>query len=66
MKDRSNGLTPAGLGWVNLLDTHAELRWPGTIEMGQLRIKFGRTSVQLRAGGVFVKDASPKRSRSAS
>jgi acyl-CoA thioester hydrolase len=48
MKDRSHGLTPDGLGWVMVrLDMHfrAELRWPGTIEMGLGLTKFGRTSV---------------------
>jgi acyl-CoA thioester hydrolase len=48
MKDRSYGLMPLGLGWVMVrLDMHfrAELRWPGTIEMGLGVSKFGRTSV---------------------
>jgi acyl-CoA thioester hydrolase len=48
MKDRAYGLTPDGLGWVMVrLDMHfrAELRWPGTIEMGLGLVKFGRTSV---------------------
>ena len=48
MKDRSHGLMPAGLGWIMVrLDIHfrAELRWPGTIEMGLGVSKFGRTSV---------------------
>ena len=48
MKDRSNGLMPAGLGWIMVrLDIHfrAELRWPGTIEMGLGVARFGRTSV---------------------
>jgi acyl-CoA thioester hydrolase len=48
MKDRSIGLMPAGLGWIMVrLDIHfrAELRWPGTIEMGLGVTKFGRTSV---------------------
>jgi acyl-CoA thioester hydrolase len=48
MKDRSYGLMPAGLGWMMVrLDMHfrAELRWPGTIEMGLGVSKFGRTSV---------------------
>ena len=47
-KDRSHGLTPAGLAWVMVrLDIHfrAELHWPGTIEMGLGVAKFGRTSV---------------------
>jgi acyl-CoA thioester hydrolase len=48
VKDRSNGLMPDGLTWIMVrLDIHfrAELRWPGTIEMGLGVSKFGRTSV---------------------
>jgi len=48
MKDRSYGLMPEGLAWIMVrLDIHfrAELRWPGTIEMGLGVAKFGRTSV---------------------
>ena len=48
MKDRSYGLMPDGLTWIMVkLDMHfrAELRWPGTIEMGLGVSKFGRTSV---------------------
>ena len=48
MKDRSYGLMPEGLAWIMVrLDMHfrAELRWPGTIEMGLGLSKFGRTSV---------------------
>ena len=48
VKDRSYGLMPPGLGWMLVrLDIHfrAELRWPGTIEMGLGVAKFGRTSV---------------------
>ena len=48
MKDRSYGLMPPGLAWMMVrLDMHfrAELRWPGTIEMGLGVSKFGRTSV---------------------
>ena len=48
VKDRSFGLIPPGLGWMLVrLDIHfrAELRWPGTIEMGLGVAKFGRTSV---------------------
>ena len=48
VKDGSFGLTPPGLGWMLVrLDIHfrAELRWPGTIEMGLGVSKFGRTSV---------------------
>jgi acyl-CoA thioester hydrolase len=48
MKDRGYGLMPPGLAWIMVrLDIHfrAELRWPGTIEMGLGVAKFGRTSV---------------------
>src|SRR5471030_2706171 len=48
MKDRSYGLMPEGLTWIMVrLDMHfrAELRWPGSIEMGLGVAKFGRTSV---------------------
>ena len=48
MKDRSYGLMPPGVTWMMVrLDMHfrAELRWPGTIEMGLGVSKFGRTSV---------------------
>jgi acyl-CoA thioester hydrolase len=48
MKDRASGLMPEGFSWIMVrLDMHfrAELRWPGTIEMGLGLIKFGRTSV---------------------
>ena len=48
MKDRGLGLTPERLAWIMVrLDIHfrAELRWPGTIEMGLGVTKFGRTSV---------------------
>jgi acyl-CoA thioester hydrolase len=48
VKDRSYGLMPDGLTWIMVrLDIHfrAELRWPGTIEMGLGVAKFGRTSV---------------------
>ena len=48
MKDRTNGLMPEGVTWIMVrLDMHfrAELRWPGTIEMGLGLVKFGRTSV---------------------
>jgi acyl-CoA thioester hydrolase len=50
MKDRSYGLMPEGLAWMMVrLDMHfrAELRWPGTIEMGLGVSRFGRTSVTL-------------------
>jgi acyl-CoA thioester hydrolase len=48
MKDHSYGLLPPGVTWLMVrLDMHfrAELRWPGTIEMGLGVAKFGRTSV---------------------
>jgi acyl-CoA thioester hydrolase len=48
MKDRGYGLMPEGLAWIMVrLDIHfrAELKWPGTIEMGLGVSKFGRTSV---------------------
>jgi acyl-CoA thioester hydrolase len=48
MKDHSYGLMPPGLAWIMVrLDIHfrAELRWPGTIELGLGLTKFGRTSV---------------------
>ncbi len=48
MKDPSYRLTPEGRSWIMVrLDMHfrAELRWPGTIEMGLGLAKFGRTSV---------------------
>jgi acyl-CoA thioester hydrolase len=48
MKDRSFGLMPEGLAWMLVrLDIHfrAELRWPGSIELGLGVAKFGRTSV---------------------
>jgi len=50
MKDRSYGLMPPGLAWIMVrLDIHfrAELRWPGTIEMGLGVTQFGRTSVSF-------------------
>ena len=48
MKDRSYGLMPEGLAWIMVrLDIHfrAELRWPGTIELGLGVAKLGRTSL---------------------
>ncbi len=48
MKDPAFGLTPERLAWIMVrLDIHfrAELKWPGTIEMGLGVSKFGRTSV---------------------
>jgi acyl-CoA thioester hydrolase len=53
MKDRSYGLMPPGLAWIMVrLDIHfrAELRWPGTIEMGLGVARFGRTSVTFDQG----------------
>ena len=50
MKDRSYGLMPEGYAWIMVrLDIHfrAELRWPGTIELGLGVSKFGRTSVSF-------------------
>ena len=47
VKDRNFGLMPPGLGWMLVrLDIHfrAELRWPGTIELGLGVAKLGRTS----------------------
>jgi acyl-CoA thioester hydrolase len=47
IKDRNFGLMPPGLGWMLVrLDIHfrAELRWPGTIELGLGVAKLGRTS----------------------
>ena len=48
MKDRSLGLVPEGLAWIMVrLDIHfrAELRWPGTIDLGLGVTNIGRTSV---------------------
>jgi acyl-CoA thioester hydrolase len=48
MKDRIYWQLPEDLTWIMVrLDIHfrAELRWPGTIEMGLGVAKFGRTSV---------------------
>jgi acyl-CoA thioester hydrolase len=48
VKNRSYGLIPEGLTWMMVrLDMHfrAELRWPGSVEMGLGVSKFGRTSV---------------------
>ena len=48
MKDPSRGLIPTGLTWIMVrLDIHfrAELRWPGTIELGLGVARLGRTSV---------------------
>jgi acyl-CoA thioester hydrolase len=48
VKDRSRGLIPDGSSWMMVrLDMHfrAELRWPGTIELGLGVARLGRTSV---------------------
>ncbi len=48
VKDRSNGLMPQGLGWMLVrLDIHfrAELKWPGTVDLGLGVSKIGRTSL---------------------
>lgn len=47
VKDRGFGLMPEGLAWMLVrLDIHfrAELRWPGSIELGLGVAKLGRTS----------------------
>jgi acyl-CoA thioester hydrolase len=57
MKDRSYGLMPPGLAWIMVrLDIHfrAELRWPGTIEMGLGVSKFEDLR-HFRSGGVFAR-----------
>lgn len=48
MKDPRHGLLQEGLAWIMVrLDMHfrAELRWPGTIELGLGVVRLGRTSV---------------------
>ena len=48
MKDPRYGLTQQGLAWIMVrLDMHfrAELRRPGTIDLGLGVVRFGRTSV---------------------
>ena len=48
MKDPRHGLLQEGLAWLMVrLDMHfrAELRWPGTIELGLGVVRLGRTSV---------------------
>ena len=48
MKDPRHGLLQEGLAWIMVrLDIHfrAELRWPGTIELGLGVVRLGRTSV---------------------
>ena len=64
MKDRNYGLMPDGVTWIMVrLDIHfrAELRWPGTIELGLGVAKFGRTSVTFDqvvfSGGTCVASA---------
>jgi acyl-CoA thioester hydrolase len=47
VKDRSFGLMPEGLAWMLVrLDIHfrAELRWPGSIDLGLGVARLGRTS----------------------
>ena len=67
MKDRSYGLMPEGLAWMMVrLDMHfrAELRWPGTIEMGLGRRQIRPHLGDVRSGGVFGgQHASPRRNR---
>lgn len=65
MKDRSYGLMPEGFAWIMVrLDIHfrAELRWPGTIELGLGVSKFGRTSVTFEqvvfSGGKCIASAN--------
>ena len=48
MKDPAYGLVRPGLAWLVVrldMQFRAELRWPGTIELGLGLVKFGRTSV---------------------
>ncbi|HKU07090.1 MAG TPA: acyl-CoA thioesterase [Bradyrhizobium sp.] len=50
MKDRANGLSPEGFGWVMVrldINFRAELHWPGKIELGLGVAKIGRTSVSF-------------------
>jgi acyl-CoA thioester hydrolase len=57
-KDRSYGLLPEGLAWIMVrldIQFRAELRWPGTIELGLGVAKLGRTSVTFDQV-VFSKD----------
>ena len=66
MKDQGYGLVPPGLAWIMVrLDIHfrAELRWPGTIEMGLGVWKFGRTSVTFDQVVFSGENASPRRNR---
>jgi acyl-CoA thioester hydrolase len=48
MKNPENGLMPDGLTWIMVrldIQFRAELRWPGTFEIGLGVAKLGRTSV---------------------
>ena len=57
MKDRSYGLMPDGVTWIMVrLDMHfrAELRWPGTIELGLGVVKFGFDELGLIGDWVIV------------
>lgn len=68
VKDRARGLMPPGFAWIMVrLDMHfrAELRWPGTIEMGLGLVKFGRTSVTFDQV-VFSQDRCVASARSVS
>jgi acyl-CoA thioester hydrolase len=50
VKDRSFGLMPQGLAWMLVrLDIHfrAELRWPGSIDLGLGVARLGRTSTSF-------------------
>lgn len=65
MKDPRHGLLQDGLTWIMVrLDMHfrAELRWPGTIELGLGVVRLGRTSVTCEqvvfSGGRCVASAN--------
>jgi acyl-CoA thioester hydrolase len=48
MKNPAYGLMRPGLAWIMVrldMNFRAELRWPGTIELGLGLVKLGRTSV---------------------
>ena len=48
MKNPDNGLMPQGLTWIMVrldIQFRAELRWPGTFEVGLGVARLGRTSV---------------------
>jgi acyl-CoA thioester hydrolase len=65
-KDRSYGLLPEGLAWIMVrldIQFRAELRWPGTIELGLGVAKLGRTSVTFDQV-VFSKDRCVASARS--